>query len=263
MKVLHLNKYSIAAVLFLIAAAVLVAISLITNLGEFVTAAFVISGMVCGMMGIFMLTFFSGEPIDPRLVGLLPVQGCINLCRIGHDLGITGNAYFLPPRVTGEARVMQFNPSSIYKGSDVSSKGSFPETKPEGLVTIPSCDPLIQDLRKRKSLIIPDKEENLTLLLRETLGDILEFAPRVSARWHGSTITITLHRYRYIAGCQFIAQESPGCCIRNPCPACSLCGALIAEGMDKVVTLDQCSISSSKEDVIIIYSLVPHASASD
>ena len=150
MKVLHLNKYSIAAVLFLIAAAVLVAISLITNLGEFVTAAFVISGMVCGMMGIFMLTFFSGEPIDPRLVGLLPVQGCINLCRIGHDLGITGNAYFLPPRVTGEARVMQFNPSSIYKGSDVSSKGSFPETEPEGLVTIPSCDPLIQDLRKRK-----------------------------------------------------------------------------------------------------------------
>ena len=67
MKVLHLNRYSIAAVLFLIAAAVLVAISLITNLGEFVTAAFVISGMVCGMMGIFMLTFFSGEPIDPRL----------------------------------------------------------------------------------------------------------------------------------------------------------------------------------------------------
>jgi hypothetical protein len=241
MKVLHLNKYSIAAVLFLIAAAVLVAISLITNLSEFVTAAFVICGMVCGMMGIFMLTFFSGEPIDPRLVGLLPVQGCINLCRIGYDLGITGNAYFLPPRVTGEARVMQFNPSSIYKGSDVSSK----------------------DLRKRKSLIIPDKEENLTLLLRETLGDILEFAPRVSARWHGSTITITLHRYRYITGCQFIAQESPGCCVRNPCPACSICGALIAEGMDKVVTLDQCSISSSKEDVIIIYSLVPHISASE
>ena len=102
MKVLHLNKYSIAAVLFLIAAAVLVAISLITNLGEFVTAAFVISGMVCGMMGIFMLTFFSGEPIDPRLVGLLPVQGCINLCRIGHDLGITGNAYFLPPALPGK-----------------------------------------------------------------------------------------------------------------------------------------------------------------
>jgi len=263
MKVLHLNKYSTAAVLFLTAAAGFVAIALITNLGEFITAAFVISGMVCGMMGIFMLTFFSGEPIDPHLVGLLPVQGCMNLCRIGYDLGITGNAYFLPPRVTGETRVMQFNPASIYQGSEVSSKGSFPETKPAGLVTLPSCDPLIQDLRKRKALVIPDNAENLTQLLRETLGEILEFAPRVSARWHGSTITITLHRFRYIAGCQFIAQESPGCCIRNPCPASSLCGALIAEGMDKVVTLDQCSISPSHQDIIIIYSIVPHASSSE
>ena len=69
------EQISIAAVLFLLAAAALVAISLITDLGEFVTAAFVISGMVCGMMGIFMLTFFSGEPIDPRLVDSFLYRG--------------------------------------------------------------------------------------------------------------------------------------------------------------------------------------------
>jgi hypothetical protein len=262
MKIIHLNKYSTAAILLMAVAAVLVAIAVTYNLGEFITAAFVISGMVCVMMGIFMLTFSSGEPIDPRLVGLIPVQNCINLCRIGNDLDITGNAYFLPSRVTGETIVMQFNPASIYKGSDVSAKASFPKTKPAGLVTIPSCNPLIQDLRKRKALVIPDNKENLTQLLRETLGEILEFAPRVSASWNDSTVTITLYRYRFIAGCQFIWQESPGCCTRHPCPACSLCGALITEGLDKVFTLDQCSISSSNQDIIMIFSLVPPAYSS-
>jgi len=257
MKPIRLNKYSTAAILFMGAAAILVAIALITNLGEFITAAFVISGAICTMTGIFILMFSKGEPIDPRLVGLLPAQGCINLCRIGYDLGITGNAYFLPPRVTGEAKVMQFNPTLPYKGSTVSAKGSFPKTGPEGLVTIPSCDVLIQDLRTRNALVIPHNEENLTQLLRETIGDFLEFAPRVFVRWHGSTVTITFQQYRFIAGCQFIARESPGCCTRNPCPACSLCGALIAEGTDKVVTLDQCSVSSSSQDINAVFSIIP------
>ena len=123
---------------------------------------------------------------------------------------------------------MQFNPSLIYKGSDVSSKGSFPETKPEGLVTIPSCDPLIQDLRKRKSLIIPDKEENLTLLLRETLGDILEFAPRVSARWHGSTITITLHRLPVHCRMSVHCAGIPGLLYQEP-----LSGVQSLRGIDR------------------------------
>jgi hypothetical protein len=256
MKLIRLNKYSTAAILFMAAAAVFVAIALTTHLGEFISAAFVISGAICTMTGLFILTFSKGEPVDPRLVGLLPAQGCINLCRIGYDLGITGNAYFLPPHVTGEARVMQFNPTLPYKGGTVSAKGSFPKTGPEGLVTLPSCNPLIQDLRKRNALVIPHNEELITQLLRESIGEIFEFAPRVSIRWNGSTVTITFHHYRFIAGCEFIAQESPGCCARNPCPACSLCGALIAEGTDKVVMLDQCSVSSSSQDVNAVFSLI-------
>jgi hypothetical protein len=257
MKRIHLNKYSIAAVLFLAAAAALIAIALNIYFSEFITAAFVISAMAMGMTGIFVLTFSGGEPVDPRLVGLLPAQGCINLCKIASDLDINGRAYFLPRRVTGETRVVQFNPVSTYKGSDVSAQPSFPKKGPAGLVTIPSCNPLIQELRKRNELIIPDNEEHLTQLLRETTGEIFDFAPRVSASWNRGTVTIIFHRYRFIAGCQFIAQESPGCCTRNPCPACSLCGVLIAEGTDKVVSLDECSISASKQDVIMIYSIVP------
>jgi len=253
----HLNKYFIAAALFMTAAAVFIAMALITHPGEFITAAFVISGMVCVMMGIFMLTFSGSEPVDPRLVGLLPVQGCMNLCRIASDLGIHGNAYFLPPRVTGEARVMQFNQTLPYDGTAISAKKSFPETGQKGLVTIPSCDPLIQELRKRNELKIPDNHENLIQLLRETTGEIFEFAPRVSIRWNGNTVTITFHRYRFIAGCQLISLESPGCCSRSPCPACSLCGVLIAAGTDKVVGLEQCSVSASARDVNLVFQILP------
>jgi hypothetical protein len=249
------NIYTAAAILLMAEAAAFVAIALNTNRGEFVTAAFVISGMICAITGIFVLTFSGGEPIDPRLVGVLPAQGCINLCRISSDLGITGNAYFLPGRITGQSRVMQFNPTSPYDGSNISAERSFPKTGPEGLVTIPSCDPLIQDLKKRNSLIVPNNEEQVTQLLREVISDIFEFAPRVSATWHGRTVAITFHRYRFIAGCQVIAEESPGCCTRNPCPVCSLCGTLIAEGMGKVVTLKGCSISTSNKDIIMVFEI--------
>jgi hypothetical protein len=252
-----LNKYSIAAILLIAAAAALIVIALDTSPTEFITAAYVISAMTCAITGIFILTFSGGEPVDPRFVGILPAQGCINLCKIASDLGINGNAYFLPSRLTDTAQVMQFNPTSTYTGTNVSVKESFPKTGPGGLVTIPSCRPLIQDLRKRNALIIPDNEDQIIQLLQETIGDIFEFAPRVSVQWHENTVTVTFHRYRFIAGCQFIAQESPGCCTRNPCPACSLCGALIAEGTGKVIVLEQCSMSSSFRDVNQVFRILP------
>jgi hypothetical protein len=209
------------------------------------------------MTGIFTLTFSAGEPVDPRHLGILPAQGSINLSRITHHLGKHGHAYFLPPRVTGETKVMQFNPTTIYDGKQGSEKGSFREKGPAGLVTTPSCDLLIQDLRKRNALVIPDNEENITQLLQETIEDVFEFAPHLSAKWNGSTVTITFHDYPAIDGCNLIAQKSPDCCTMNPCPMCCLCGVLIAEGRDKVVTLNQCSMTSSSRDITAVFSIVP------
>ena len=251
------NKYSTAAILLFAVAAVFIDIALISNPSDITTAAFVISGMVCAMTGIFTLTFSAGEPVDPRLLGLLPAQGCINLCRITNHLGMHGHAYFLPPHVTGETKVMQFNPTSTYDGKQGSETGSFREKGPAGLVITPSCDLLIQDLRKRNALVIPDNEENLTQLLRETIEDVFKFAPRVSVRWLGSSVTITFHDYAAIDGCKAIAQGSLDCCTMSPCPVCSLCGALIAEGIDRVVTLDRCTTSSSSKDVTTVFSVLP------
>jgi hypothetical protein len=256
MKPIILNKYSTAAILLFAVAAVFIDIALISNPGDITTAAFVISGMVCAMTGIFTLTFSAGEPVDPHLLGILPAQGSINLCRIIHHLGMDGHAYFLPPRITGETKVMQFNPTSTYDGKQGSEKGSFREKGPAGLVSTPSCDLLIQDLRKRNNLVIPDNDENLTQLLRETIEDFYKFAPKLSARWNGSTVTITFHDYPSIDGCKVIAQGFPDCCSMSPCPMCSLCGALIAEGRDKIVALNECSMTSSSRDVTASFTLL-------
>jgi hypothetical protein len=257
MKQLHLNKYSTAAILLFAAAVIFIYIALISIPRDITTSVFVISGMVCAMTGIFTLTFSAGEPVDPRLLGLLPAAECINLCSAMQLLGISGNAYFLPPRISGEANVIQFNPTTSYTGSERSAKGPFRETGPPGLVTIPSCDPLIEDLRKRNALVIPEKEEDLTMLIREIIEDVFKFAPRVSTTWKGSLVIITFHNSPFIDGCKIIKQGPPDCCTKNPCPICSLCGILIAKGRDKVVTLDSCSILPSSRDITIVISILP------
>jgi hypothetical protein len=251
------GKYTAASFLLLLMAATFITIAVITNREDITTAALVISGMVCALTGIFVLTFSGDEPIDPRLIGLIPAQGSINLCSITQHLGFHGNAYFLPPSVTGETSVVQFNPISIYDGKEGSLKGSFREKGPAGIVTYTSCGLLIQDLKKRDALVVPNKEEELTYLIRETIEDDLKFAPKVSAVWLGDKVTITFHKYPFFESCEVMMQKSSHCCSISPCPACSLCGALIAEGRDMVVKLDRCSLNSSSRDVKVIFSILP------
>ncbi len=137
MKVRMPDKYSIAAILLVAVAGVLIALALVTNTGESTTVALVIAGMICAITGIFTLTFTGDEPVNPRLLGILPAQGSINLSRIMHHFGIRGKAHFLPPRVTGETRVMQFNPTSTEKADIGSAPGSFRETGPRDLLLLP------------------------------------------------------------------------------------------------------------------------------
>ena len=257
MKQLSLNKYSLAAILLFGAATVYIAIPLIVNPGEITTSAFIIAGLICVMIGVFTLAFSAGEPVDPHLVGLLPAQGSLNFNLLTKHLGYRGNAHFLPPRVTREATVVQFNPTSTNEGMEGSAIRSFNKTGPSGLVTPPSCDLLIEDLKKNHALVIPDNKEELTSLIRETIEDFFKFAPGVSVQWEGSKVTITFHEYPYIDGCKVIAQKSPHCCAMSPCPSCSLCGVLIAEGLDKGVKLDRCSVSSSSDNVTAVFSLLP------
>jgi len=246
MKIKIPYKYTAATILLMSASAVLIVIALITNRGDITTNAFVISGMACAMIGILTLTFSGDEPLDQWFVGILPAQGSINLCSIIRHIGIYGAAHFLPPSVSGEKRVMQFNPISTYNGKIGS-----------GLVTRTSCDLLIQNLKMRKALVIPDKNEELTLLICETIEDFFKFAHKISVSWEDSRVIITFHRYLFYDGCKVIAQEPSQCCVMSPCPACSLCGAMIAEGKERVVRIDRCSISSSSRDVTTVFTILP------
>jgi hypothetical protein len=261
MKQIILNKYSIAGIFLIITAVILVTLALITDIGEFITAALVISGTQCALIGIYILTFTRDERVDPHYVGILTAQWCKNISRIESDLGITGNAYFLPPRITKESQVMQFNPTLTYSGSSVSAKVPFTKTGAGGLIITPCCEPWIKDLKKnlkkRNAFEIPDKEEEIIILINETIGEVFEFTSRVSGTWRDNTVTLTFHRYQFIDGCKAIAQESEELCVMNPCPVCSLCGALIAEGTDKVVTVDQCSINPLSHDVTAVFSILP------
>ena len=251
------DKYTNAAIFLVILGVALFLITLFSGSGDITRAAFVFSGLICAMTGIFILIFSGGEPVDPRVVGLLTAQGSLNHCLITKQLGIQKNAYFLPPKLTGNARVIQFNPASDYDGSPVSAKGSFKETRPAGLVTAPSCDLLIQDLRKRNAMIIPDKEEELSFLLEETIVDILKFADKVSVRWGEDSATVTFHAFTYLDGCRIVAEASQQCCTISPCPPCSLCGALIAEGKNRVVQLSRCDAGPSPKDVTAVFSILP------
>jgi len=89
------------------------------------------------------------------------------------------------------------------------AQGYFQNTEPAGVVTQPSCDQLIQDLQTRNALIIPEKEEELSLLLREAVEDVFKFAQRISVTWSGSRVIITFHQYPFIYGCKKIAQGIP------------------------------------------------------
>ena len=190
-----LNKFSTAAIFLFAAGGAFIAVAVISNPGELTTSAFVIAGLVFLMTGILTLAFFSGERVSPRPVGLLPAQGSLDKCLLTTHLGYHGKAYFLPSKVTGKATVFQYNPISTYDGMQGSAPGSFKETGPAGLVSPPSCDLLIEDLRKNHALVIPDTKEELVYCIRETIEDFFRFCPRVSVQWEGKKVTITFHDY--------------------------------------------------------------------
>jgi hypothetical protein len=249
----YLNKYYIVAALFFTAAVVCVGIPLIVSMNNFVAAALVISGLAYFILGSFAIIFSDNESFDRHVIALLPVQECINLCRVTANYGVYGSAYFVPTRISGEAGVMQYNPELLQSESMVLTKKTFSSGRDRGLLTVPSCDPLIQDLRTRNGLVAPEGEGELSVLLNESLSDVLEFTSGVSATWEERSVSITLHNYRFIDGCQVTRAVSPHCCTRFPCPVCSLCGSLITEGIDKVVRLEQCS-ESSPQDITAVFS---------
>jgi hypothetical protein len=257
MKFPRLNPYYKASLVLVAAAVILVAVAILTDRRDLTSAAMVISSMVCLITGIFLATFSSSEPLDTRFVSLLSVQGCINLCRLCADLGISGNACFLPAGREGRTQTMQFIPVAGYDGSAVHGDSFVATPNAAGLVTVPSGEPLYREIREQEKLVIPKEMPDIAALLSEVGEEVLEIADKVTTDANGDVVTVTMEVYRLIGGCLAVSAESPKCCITNPCPVCSLFACLLAEGTGRVVQVERCSPDADEERVTAVFTLLP------
>jgi hypothetical protein len=256
MKFPALNPYYRASLVLIAAAIVLVLIAILTDRRDLTSAALVVSALVCLITGIFLATLSSAEPLDIRFVSLLSVQGCINLCRVCADLGIAGNAVFLPPSRDRQDRIMQFIPVSTYDGAPLQGDSFVIVPGSAGLLVVPAAAPLLREIRERHQLVVPQDVTALSDVIREVGEDLLEVADRVTTDMGDTTITVTLEGYRLIAGCMAVQAESPRCCLVNPCPVCSLVACLLVQGTGSIVQVERCSPDAEHQSVTTVFSLV-------
>jgi len=255
MKFPSLNPNYRAALLLIIMAGILVVTAILTNRNDFTSAALVIAGLVCLLTGIFFATLSGSDPLDLGYLSLLPVQGCINLARTCADLGISGNACFIPKGRDGRTRTVQYIPVALYRGEPLSTDSFVTGSDTAGLQVDPSCTPLLNLLRERDHLVIPPDLPALHGLVHELGVEVLEVAPRIHSMNEGDMISVTLGDYRLIGGCRAANRESPRSCVVNPCPICSLFASVYAEGTGNVIQIEQCNPDPKKPDVNAVFSI--------
>lgn len=257
MKFPRLNPFYQASLILVAAAVILVAVAILTDRRDLTSAALVISALVCLITGIFLALLSSSEPLDSRYMSLLPVQGCINLCSVCADLGISGNACMLPAGKDGRTKTMQFIPVAGFEGSPVQGDSFVTGQDTAGLVTVPNGEPLFREIRERERLVIPHGLAETLVVVQEVGESVLEIADRVTAETDGPVITMKMEGYRLISGCRAVTAESPRCCTANPCPVCSLFACLLAEGTGNVVQVERCIPEADVPTVITVFTLFP------
>jgi hypothetical protein len=250
MKIIPENPYYRAALALILMAAVLVITAALTNRGDFTSAALVIAALVCILTGILFAALSGPDPLDLRYMSLLPVQGTIGISKICADLGIQGTACFVHETREDQTRLVQFIPVADYQGLPLPGDSFSTDSAHPGLVTDPSCAPLLDLLKTRDHLTIPSEISALHNLIRETGVDVLEVAEKVQASHEGEVITVVMEDYLLSRGCRAAHAESPKCCSVNPCPVCSLFACLYAEGLGRAVKVESCMPSPKKKETV-------------
>jgi hypothetical protein len=256
MNITQINPRYKAALALVILAAILVVTAILTNRGDFTSAALVIAALACFLTGIFFVTLSGSDPLDLRYLSLLPVQGSISMARICADLGAQGNAHLIPGGRDGRDHPMLLVPAAEYSGMPLLTEPFVAGADMAGILIEPSCAPLLRLLRGQQHLAIPHDQAGLQNLIRELAVDVLEVAVRTSASVESGVITVDMEDYRLIDGCRAMVAESQKCCITSPCPVCSLFAAACAESTGKVVRIERCSPDMKKSDVTAIFTVL-------
>lgn len=227
-----MNSTFRAALLLLSAAVAALLLATVSGRGDLTTAVLVLSGFGCFVTGVFLFALSKKESLDPSVTALLPVQGTITVATLIADLGVQGDARFLPP--DEDDRVLEVIPSGPKVPVHVTEATSYCMT-PEGdaVVVTPLCAPLLSYLRTTASFEVPDEAEPLCEAIREVIEDGLELAAAASVQFDGENLVVDLTDFALIAGCRQVRAASPKCCTMVGCPVCSLIACIAAEGLGR------------------------------
>ncbi|PKL61205.1 MAG: hypothetical protein CVV31_12570 [Methanomicrobiales archaeon HGW-Methanomicrobiales-2] len=236
------NPYR-AAFLLIVAAAGLLVIAAATGRGDITTATVVLAGAGCFIAGVFLLALNKGEPLDPEIAALLPAQGTITIATLCADLGVQGDARFVPD----EGTVIEVIPVAGTLPGKTGDDYSYITRDGECAVRIvPACTPLLARLREKHALEVPTEDEGLLACIVEVCDDLLEVAQKTEAVRDGENIVVTLTGYRLISGCETVRAASPKCCTMVGCPVCSLLAAIVALGKNVPTTIEHVSVDEKR-----------------
>jgi hypothetical protein len=236
------NPYR-GAFLLIVAAAVLLAVAALTGRGDITTATVVLAGTGCFIAGVFLLTLHKGEPIDPEIAALLPVQGTISIATLCADLGVQGDGWFVPEGET----VIEIVPVATALPATLDDDYSYITAKGAAAVRlVPACAPLLERLRQKHALEIPEEDDALLACIVEVCDDLLEIAEKTEARRDGANIVVTLAGYRLMPGCRAIRAASPKCCTMIGCPVCSLLAAIAALGTGGPTKIEHAAVDEKR-----------------
>ncbi|PKL59819.1 MAG: hypothetical protein CVV33_05900, partial [Methanomicrobiales archaeon HGW-Methanomicrobiales-4] len=155
------NSNYLSSYILIIASACLLLVIVVTDRRDITSAAVVFSAMILFLTAIFLFTFEKKESVDNHYVSLIPVQHQINICRIASDLGIMGNAWFLPIDRNAETRIMQFMPVTSYLGGSLEGNTFVSGKGGNGIIIPPAGTALMSYLEKKSALIIPDTMDDI------------------------------------------------------------------------------------------------------
>ncbi|MDD3856803.1 MAG: hypothetical protein PHP43_01990 [Methanoculleus sp.] len=243
------NPYR-GALLLILASVALLALAAATGRGDITTATLVLAGTGCFIAGIFLLALNKGEPLNPDIVALLSAQGTVGIATLCADLGVQGDARFVPSE---NGTVIEAIPVAGRVPANLKDDYSY-ITDESGCAVrlVPTCAPLLLHLREKHALVVPEEDEALLACITEVCDDLLEVAGKTEATRDGENIVVTLNGYRLIPGCRAVRAASPKCCTMVGCPICSLLAAIAALGTNAPTTIEHIIVGEKRKTLRVI-----------
>jgi hypothetical protein len=256
------NPYR-GSLLLILASVALLGLAAATGRGDITTATLVLSGTGCFIAGVFLLALNKGEPLDPEVVALLSAQGTVGIATLCADLGVQGDARFIPLE---DGTVIEAIPVAGRVPANLKDDYSY-ITDESGCAVrlVPTCTPLLLHLRKKHALGVPEEDETLLACVVEVCDDLLEVAGKTEVTRDGENIVVTLSDYRLLPGCRAVRAASPKCCTMVGCPICSLLAAIVALGTGQPTRIEHTAVDEKRKTLRVILrpepALIPHSRA--